>query len=170
MHTWGDKWLYWDDLNAGISRIIHIARKWGRIGLHGKEKYGTFRDDGFDWDGTLHGLVFPGYVYIQYPKWYYYIDKPIIVPFLTLTGVAFLVRWYQRTIWNYAIQSTCKLYPKTIQELTVMLNRYEWITPGIFGPLDGAIIHFGHWLSSKFTEEQLAAEEYEQWVTSKLIW
>ena len=46
MHTWGDEWFeqYGDDLNAAISYIENYLHK-HHIGVCGKDKYGTYRDE-----------------------------------------------------------------------------------------------------------------------------
>jgi hypothetical protein len=150
-HLWGDSWPYWDDLHSAISRIQGICWKYGRIHMGGKEKYGTFRDELMGlWDGTIHNLLYPGFVYIQYkrPDYYYRCDYPIVSKVTTIIGLKYLVNKYQAAVYNYAIQSTVKKYPYLKDELTHDLNGYWMVKPGIFGPLDGKRIHESVWTST----------------------
>lgn len=147
MHTWGDDFPYWDDLHLAIRRIIWINYRYGLFGYRGKEKYGTFRDEiSRLWDGTLQGLMYPGHYYIRGSYTFYSkIDEPIISRITKYTGIRYLVRKYQAAVYNYAIQSTVKMYPHLKDELTVMIDGYEMVRPGIFGPLDGKAIHRANW-------------------------
>ena len=60
MHTWGDEWFeeYGDDLNAAISYIENYLHK-HHIGVCGKEKYGTYRDEYLRfWNGGIYQILF----------------------------------------------------------------------------------------------------------------
>jgi hypothetical protein len=149
MHEWGDEWFerYGNDLNNAIDYCTNFWRKFGRIGAHSKEKYGTFRDEmtcGM-WNGGLHSLIWPGYVWIRCPFIYWKLDKYIIRPFTKNTGIYKIGLWYQSQIYNYAIQKVCKKYPDIIEEIIVDLDGYEMIKPGIFGKVSGIEIHNKHW-------------------------
>ena len=120
-------------------------RKYGRIGCHGKEKYGTFRDHVYFWDGGLHTLIWPGYVAIMNYFLYFKLDWYVIKPFTYYTGLQHLGFWYQRQIYNYAIQKMCKKYPHLVDELVRDLDQYEMVKPGIFGKIDGTVIHNKYW-------------------------
>jgi len=150
-HNWNDDWLYWKDLNLAISRIQKICRTYGRINMGGKEKYGTFRDEFRElWDGTLHSLIYPGYVYIQYKRTslYFNFDYPVVSKISTVIGLKFIFQRYQRAVYNYAIQSTVSRYPHLKDELVEDLDGYFMVTPGIFGPLDGKEIRSRVWTST----------------------
>jgi len=43
MHTWGDDWPYWDELNQVVHRCCELVIDAGLSGLQIKEKYGTLR-------------------------------------------------------------------------------------------------------------------------------
>lgn len=147
MHYWGDDWPYWDDLYKAISEIMHIWKRYGRIGTHGKEKWGKFRDQFWPWNGTITGLLYPGYVRIMTPNWFYWgIDQKLIRPFLLKTRLYKIVIWYQAIVYNYAIQKACKKYPNIVDELVSDLDWYQAVKPGIFGKVDGTEIHNRHWI------------------------
>ena len=147
MHYYGDNWFKknGEDLFFAIDYCCKIWRKYGRIEVHGKEKYGTFRDElmGF-WDGGLHSLIYPGYVSIQ-SNFIYKLDKFVIKPITRLTKIYKLGQLYQHIIYNYAIQKMCKKYPHIIDELVMDLDGYEIIKPCIFGKVDGINIYKKYW-------------------------
>lgn len=146
-HHWGDKDFDWEALNNAIDYCMIFWTKWGRIGTHGKEKYGTFRDHVYFFNGSIYSLIYPGRVYIKkgWHFWYFYIDCYIFCNFFRYTGLLKLVRWYQAQIYNYAIQKMCKKYPHITDELVSDLDEYEMIKPGIFGKIDGKTIHNKYW-------------------------
>jgi len=148
-HDWGDDWFekHGNDLNHAIRYCTEFWRRWGRIGSHGKEKYGTFRDHPFFWDGGITNLFWPGYVYIQ-RGWHFInfkLDRYIIKPFTKHTRLLNIGRWWQRQVYNYAVQKMCKAHPDIIDEIVADLEAYRMVRPGIFGPIDGTVIHNKHW-------------------------
>lgn len=144
-HHWGDDWEHWGELHTAIHFILDNWRRWGRIGSHGKEKWGCFRDQFWNWDGTLCYLVYPGYVRIMWGKFYWYFDLPVISRVLKYTGIAWVIRRWQRFVYNAVIQIACRRYPNVVDELVQDLGGYKWITPGIFGNVDGIEIHNKYW-------------------------
>lgn len=150
MHYWGDDWFEknGDDLYKAINYCCDVWRTYGRIGTHGKEKYGTFRDQlwAYRAEWPIYELVKPGYLYYRWPKWVMRIENKLgnIVRFLRLHR---LIQLYQRIVYNYAVQQACKRWPNVIDEIVSDLDGYEWVKPGIFGPIDGAKIHFKYWKS-----------------------
>lgn len=147
MHEWGDKWFEKNggDLNSAINYCTRFWRKWGRIGSHGKEKYGTFRDHPYFWNSGLNGLIWPGYVRVVNKFITWKLDRYIIEPIVKFTSLNKLVWWYQSQIYNYAIQKMCKKYPNIIDELVSDLEGYKCVKPGIFGNIDGIIMHKKYW-------------------------
>ena len=147
-HMWGDKDFDWESLGKSISFCMKFWKRWGRIGSHGKEKYGTFRHHAYFWDCTIWGLFWPGWVWIGDGFWYYlyfYFDRYITKPFVIKTRFYKLVHWYQGQIYNIAIQKCCRKYPHIIDELVQDSDYPEYIKPGIFGKVDGIEIHNKYW-------------------------
>ena len=146
-HMWGDLWFErnGNDFNEAIYYIMDTWKRYGRIGSHGKEKWGRFRDHVHFYRGwwAVHELVKPGYVYHQW-KWFYKTDLFLgeIVRFLRLYRP---IQWYQAQVYNYAVQKMCKKYPNIVDELVADLDGYELIKPGIFGTIDGRTIHNKYW-------------------------
>ena len=147
-HFWGDEWFekHGNDLEAAIRYCTDVWRKWGRIGSHSKEKYGSMRDHvrfyGAWW--AVYELVKPGYMYYSGPKWFYKTDLFLgrIIVFLRLY---LPVQWYQAQVYNYAVQQACKRYPEIIDEIVADLDGYELVKPGLFGKVDGTKIHDKYW-------------------------
>lgn len=155
-HIWGDAWFEKNgkDLDKAIIYCMTTWKKYGRIGSHGKEKYGTFRDHPYFFTGynPLHDIFYPGHVAYRW-KWIFgeTIGKYIveldfklgdIIRFLKLHK---LVQLYQGLVYNYAIQQACKKYPEIIDEIVADLEGYELVKPGIFGKIDGIEIHNKYW-------------------------
>jgi len=66
MHCWGDEWFQknGNDLNNAIDFIEKNLHKYG-IGVCGKEKYGTYRDEYLHfWSGGLYEILFGYRVWI----------------------------------------------------------------------------------------------------------
>ncbi|NBP13534.1 hypothetical protein EBU95_03930 [bacterium] len=151
-HNWKDKDFDWNALNSAINYCMGFWKKWGRIGTHGKEKYGTFRDHIYLWDGSIYQLFYPGYVRVKpgfWHFWYFKVDYRFGVYFFKYTKILKAVHWYQSQIYNYAIQKMCKKYPHIIDELVSDLDGYEMVKPGIFGKVDGVLIHKKYWTEFK---------------------
>lgn len=147
MHYWGDEWFKknGNDLYESIDYCIRFWRKYGRIGSHGKEKYGTFRDHPYFWNCSLTGLIYPGYVRIMWPWFYWNVDNKILTPVFKFIKLHKVIWWYQGVVYNYAIQKMCKKYPNIIDELVSDLEGYKNVKPGIFGKIDGEEIHKKYW-------------------------
>lgn len=149
-HMWGDDWFkeYGKDLGKAIRYCMDTWRRLGRIGTHGKEKYGTFRDHVYFYRGwwAIHELVKPGHVGYRWPRWIMHVDLFLgrVVRFLRLYKP---IQWYQAQVYNYAVQKVCKKYPKIVDEIVSDLDGYELIKPGIFGNIDGKKIHDKYWVT-----------------------
>jgi hypothetical protein len=149
MHSWGDEWdqKYGKDLDAAIREIMYIWITWGRIGTHGKEKYGTFRDHARFYTAwwPVHELVKPGHVYYRWPRVFMHLEiwlgEYIIKPLRLYKPI----QQWQILVYNYGIQKVCKKYPHLVDELVSHIDGYEFVKPGIFGNVDGTVIHKKYW-------------------------
>ena len=66
MHSWGDEWFQKNgkDFYKAINEIERIQHK-ARIGVYGKEKWGTYRNEYLSfWNGGLYKLLFPSRQFI----------------------------------------------------------------------------------------------------------
>lgn len=149
-HDWSDDSFDWNALNSAINYCTEVWRRWGRIGSHGKEKYGTFRDHIYIWDGGIWSLFYPGYMRIKPGFWhfvYFYLDRKLVIPATRMLGIQKLGHWYQAQVYNYAVQKVCVKYPHIVDEIVSDLGGYEMVKPGIFGKIDGTAIHKKYWTS-----------------------
>ena len=111
-HHWGSEEFDWNALYKAEKEIRKIL-KLARIGVHSKEKYGCLRWSLFLFDGTLHSITHPGYVYSQYPDWLWRFDvrhKPL----------RFLARFISRIqimVIQYAFTVTCAKYNHIRKEI-----------------------------------------------------
>ena len=143
MHTWGDEWFEknGNDFYTAIDYCLTFWERCGRIGSHGKEKYGTFRHHVYFWDGGLHGLIWPGYVRIVNGLLYWYIDEYVVKPFTKFIGIHWLFLRWQGFIYNLALQRMCSRFPAITDEL-ILDSDYPTL---IRGRVDGVKIHDKYW-------------------------
>jgi len=127
MHDWSEDSFDWKMLDDGIDMISSFMRFWGRIGVNSKEKFGTARVYVMFWDGTLHGMLYPGYHFSQFPKWLWSFDLNWIGPFFRKTRLQKLFCWYQSKIYSMAYSRAIKKFPKVKVELVVACDIDELI-------------------------------------------
>lgn len=147
MHEWGDEWFekHGQNFNQAINWFWKFTKRWGRIKLYNKEKYGTHRTDLLQfWDGGLHYFFCKSYVRICYPFLYWKID-PIIKFITKWLGIQWLFLHYQFFIWNLGVQIIGKKYPEFIDEFVMDMSATDKIKPGIFGKIDGEKIRSKYW-------------------------
>lgn len=154
-HDWSDDTFDWNALNSAINYIMKSWMKYGRVGSRGKEKWGSFQDYACFWDGGIHSLIWPHYVYIQNPFLYFKVDHYIVKPFTKYTGIHKLGLWYQYQVYNYVIQTACKRYPHIVDEIVADLDWHELVKPGIFGKVDGTAINKKYWKTYGEEDEHL---------------
>ncbi len=126
MHSWGDSDVDWKGIQDCCDILYKICYKYGRFGGQIKEKYGTVRFYA-TFSTSLHSLVYPGYVYNQFPDWLWKLDIHYITPFLEKT-VGKLVFWYQKKVYNYAYQKCLKKYPHLRDEILCCADYPEFIS------------------------------------------
>lgn len=150
MHYWGDEWFRenGDNFNKAISFCSKNWRRWGRIGYHGKEKYGTFRHHVrfYTAEWGIYELINPGYICYWWKLYPIQIDK-VTGKLLRLLGICWLIQRWQFFIYNLVLQIICNKYPELIDELIVDSEYPELIKPGFFGKVDGKAIHDKYWTS-----------------------
>lgn len=147
-HQWGDDWFkqHGNKLYKAIDYCMDTWLKYGRIGSHGKEKYGTFRDHVRFYSAwtAIHCLIRPSHVYYSWGKTLFNIDL-FLGKIVRLLRINKLIVSWQKIVYNYAVQQACKKYPEVIDEIVADLDGYELIKPGIFGKVDGTKIHHKYW-------------------------
>lgn len=162
-HEWHDEWFekYGNDLNKAINFCMTNWKRWGRIGSHGKEKYGTFRHHAWFYDShwPIHSLIKPGYVYYQWPKWFYKIELTIISPLVRYSLLPWVIRKWQQYVYNMTIQRAVKKWPHLEAEL-VEDCEFEFLRPCLFGKLDGKNEKGKYWITLSPSEPTVNTLEY----------
>lgn len=124
MHQWGDD-IDWKGIEDCCDIIHDICTNYGRFGCHTKEKYGTVRAY-VNFYLSLHSLIYPGYVYNQFPKWLLKLDLYMITPVLQKVFSRSMF-WYQKKIYNYAYQKCLNKYPRLREEILCCADYPEFI-------------------------------------------
>lgn len=125
-HDWSDTDFDWKALDEAAFYLENKCRKWGRLGIWTKEKYGTLRVSttcafakSYDF---LHCLVYPGRCYIRWPKWFrVYVDWPIGKT-LKFLGIIWVFHKYQLWILKHFWLKAAKKWPSVATEI---LDEYE---------------------------------------------
>lgn len=169
MHEWGDDWFkqYGDRFYTAIDKIENYLHK-HHIGICGKEKYGTYRDEYLTlWNGGLYQILFGYRLYIQShifkPKWlskicnkihtfiYFKLDRPCskcgLVGFNRKIGLAKFVNDIQAKHYNKIFQRVLNENPDMADELVSDIDGYKMIKPCKWGNWDGVKIHEKYWKS-----------------------
>jgi hypothetical protein len=146
MHHWGDDWFkkHGMELNNAMRACEDVFRIF-RIGTHGKEKWGCYRDHVYFWDGGIHTLIWPGYVRIVSSFLYWKVDELFLKKLTYYTGILYVGQKIQFAAYNYAFQRACKKYPNVIDELVSEIDYPELVKPGFFGKVDGRAIQKKYW-------------------------
>lgn len=166
MHYWGDEWFQknGNEFSKAIDWCMDNWERWGRIGSHGKEKYGTFRHHPYFYTGwwPIHELLRPGYVAYRGPRWLCRLETEIIQPLVKYSGLVWVIRKYQHYVYNAVVQRALKKWPKFFDEL-IEDSEFELLKPGIWGPIDGAKIKSKYWveITPEYLEEERKREEEE---------
>jgi len=128
MHQWGDEDVDWAGINNAAYYISDFCRRWGRLGGHSKEKYGTVRFYANFGASSLLSLSHPGYMhYGPYPNWLSYLDIYYGYNFLKYTGVQFIFSKLQPVVYNMAYNNALKKWPHLRAEILCDADRPEFI-------------------------------------------
>lgn len=119
------------DLHDAIYLHLKWCRRYGRIKMTGKEKWGMYRQELVQfWDGGLHYLICRSLVWIKYPFIYWRVD-PVVKVLTKYTGIRWLFRKWQKFVWNAATQILCKRYPNLVNELLGDMGRLRGLVKPI---------------------------------------
>lgn len=129
MHNWGATNVDWKGLNDAAYFLGEFMRKWGRMGVHTKEKYGTVRASCmFGWH-SIHDLTHPGYAYIQYKRngilWKLAYSRrvmPLIFQVLNL-----VVRPYHVWLYRRAYRLAISKWPLLREEILLGADWSEYL-------------------------------------------
>lgn len=131
-HDWSEKDFDWKGLDDAIDIIVWWSNKIGRFGGQSKEKFGGVRFYCWFSDGTLYGLIKPGYYYYNWPKWFNWIDYEIIARVVRYTGLLWLIHKWQHFIYRAAYKRAVDKHPSLRDEILVDADHHEYLE-GIHG-------------------------------------
>lgn len=116
MHSWGDGFPYFEEVNQAAYEIGEFCKRWGRIQVtQTKEKFGTARVYCHFGVYGLHDLTHPGYAYSRYPKWLWNLDCRILSKLLSPLNRILIP--YQEWIYRLAYRRALKKYPFIQEEI-----------------------------------------------------
>jgi hypothetical protein len=134
IHYWGDEDFDWTALSSAISDMSGFMRRWGRLGVHSKEKYGTARLYMYPYCGGLFSLFYPGYV-SYWPwsskkhigKYLMWLEYKVFQPVSRLLKLYVPINWWQLKVYNWAYQRALKKYPQVAEEIIEDADWPEYI-------------------------------------------
>ena len=91
-----------------------------------KEKFGTCRvyTHGLG-IGSFHQVIYPGYVYNQFPQWLWKLDFAVFHKVLQFKPIYWLTLKYQAWIYNRAYKKGVAKYPHLRTEILVNADHLE---------------------------------------------
>jgi hypothetical protein len=116
-HMWGDETFDWASLEAAISLIHDACYNWGRLGVSSKEKWGCADIYVEFWNGSIHSLLYPGYIFNYFPSFLMWLNSEKITSFNNRIGLVNLVHKYQGLIYRRAYEKALKKYPHIAKEI-----------------------------------------------------
>ena len=133
-HDWSETDFDWKALNEAGRYLTDNCRRWARVGLWTKEKYGTLRVSttcAFTCEySPIYSLVKPGYAYYRWPVWFrQYIDRPVGKA-LNLLGVLRLINKYQmwtlKRFWLKAAEKWPHIKDEILDEYDSYFDPEYW--------------------------------------------
>ena len=120
-HDWNDTGFDWMALDHAAKYLQDNCRKWARMGIWTKEKYGTLRvSTTCAWlleHDFLHSLIWPGHSWIHWPVWFRcYVDWPL-GKLLRWLGIIKLAHKYQLWILKRFWLKAAKKWPHIKEEI-----------------------------------------------------
>lgn len=135
MHVWGDDWFeeHGDRLCDAGDRLRSLSRRF-RIGGQIKEKFGTLRFYA-NFHSMIHDLIWPGYVYNQYPyKWMWSLDLEITNGRRSYIYYWLVQRWVLTVqFWGYRFcyKKLVKEFPEIREEILFGADYYKEFLVGL---------------------------------------
>ena len=127
-HDWSNQDFDWGGLSKAMDIIRTYATDIGRVGGQLKEKWGQIRFYAHFAGGwlNLHTIIYPGYVYCQFPKWLWNLDHNKYFRMLFIPFMKPFFLW-QKYWYNKAYQMACKAYPHLKPEILFAADYPELI-------------------------------------------
>lgn len=119
-HEWGDDFDF-GAIDAAGNYLSDNCRKYARLGIWTKEKYGTLRVSTtcayfIEYD-FIHHIFYPGYIRYKFPLWFHtYIDRPF-GKLMRILGVIKLIQMYQHAVLKHFWKKAATLWPHVSAEI-----------------------------------------------------
>ena len=145
-HYWGDEDFDWNALNHCVHLYDHVLKKYGRMCVHTKEKYGSMRLQfvGMGWGG-IYGFIKPGHLFFRWTS--FKINKTVTIEgekhtyqqdFLMslneftetiakYTGIRWLIHKYQMFLFNMLTLYCVRKYPHIKDEIMEEWEFERWL-------------------------------------------
>ena len=127
-HLWGEEEFDWAALDSACCYLEKNCRRWARLGVWTKEKYGTMRVSTtcayFSEYDFIHHIFYPGHVSYHWPIWFRkYIDWPLgkVIRALRLLR---LINRYQTAVLKFFWKRAASKWPHISKEI---LDEYNWM-------------------------------------------
>lgn len=105
-HNWGEQGIDWHGIEDSAYYIDETLKKYGRICvMDSKEKYGTVRVYCTLGWCSLHCIVYPGYMFSQFPGWLWRLDCDIcglVCRVLNILAMPYH-KWLYRHVYSNAV-------------------------------------------------------------------
>ena len=115
--------VYYRDLVNAADYIGRTLRKYGRIYAHDKTKFDDVRVYVTFGICSLHGLIFPGYVYNKFPNWLHKLDIYVLTRLFSVLRLP-LIR-YQRCHYGKVYARAIEMYPAAIDGIVSGMDHPE---------------------------------------------
>lgn len=120
-HDWSDTTFDWKSLDSACKYLEKNCKRWSRLGIHTKEKYGTMRVSTtvawFTEHDFIHHFFYPGYCRYVWPRWFRkYVDWPV-GKLMSILGVVNVIQWYQTKVLKFFWLRTAKKWPHIKNEI-----------------------------------------------------
>ena len=121
MHDWNDTLFDWIALDDACKYMEKQCRKYARLGIQTKEKWGVMRVDTtcayFTEYDFIHHWFYPGHYFYRFPKWFrIYVDRPVGW-IMGRLGVVRLLQWYQNKVLDYFWNKAAKKWSHISEEI-----------------------------------------------------
>ena len=126
-HMWGNEDFDWKALDEAAEYLSKNVRRWARLGIWTKEKYGKlcvsttcayFTEYDF-----LHHWVKPGHAWYRWPKWFrVWVDWPFGKA-MKWMGVVYMLQKWQHLVLKFFWKRTAKKWTHVAEEI---LDEYSF--------------------------------------------
>ena len=116
-HFLGDPTFDWVALYEAGYYIQNNASKWLRLFIHINDKYGTIYYTVRYGINSLHGLIYPCYIYNQFPKWLFNLDVNYIYRLFDFDFLQNIIIKCQKFFLKRIILKACEKWPTVKNEI-----------------------------------------------------